>query len=116
VSPRLVYRPLRWRPSDVDYLTAGETLTLCDTIPALDGPRGYHGTLIGRYAYVRNEAGMTTTAGLDEIIWTCDHELLAALSTMVTREVDARCRDCGALVRIGCEDRPTGYVDGERAA
>jgi hypothetical protein len=112
VSPRLVYRPLRWRPSDI-AVTAGDTVTLCDTIPRLDGVQGDRGE---RYAYVRNADGMTTTAGLDEIIWTCDHELLAALSTMVTREVDARCRDCGALVRIGCEDRPVGYVDGERAA
>lgn len=113
MTPRLVYRPLRWRPSDTDYLTAGETLTLCDTIPRLDGVQGDRED---RYAYVRNDAGQTTTAGLDEIVWTCDHELLAALSTMVTREVDARCRDCGALVRIGCEDRPVGYVDGEKAA
>jgi hypothetical protein len=113
MSPRLVYRPLRWRPSDVDYLTAGEPLTLCDTIPRLDGVQGDRGD---RYAYVRNDAGQIAAAGLDEIVWTCDHELLAALSTMVTREVDARCRDCGALVRIGCEDRPVGYVDGEKAA
>jgi hypothetical protein len=25
-----------------------------------------------RYAYVRNDAGQIVTAGLDEIIWTCD--------------------------------------------
>jgi hypothetical protein len=113
VSPRLVYRPLRWRPSDVDYLTAGETLTLCDTIPRLDGVQGDRHA---PYVYVRNECGSVIAAYLDEIIWTCDHELLAQASTCVLAEVDARCRDCGAPVRIGCEDRPTGYVDGEKAA
>jgi hypothetical protein len=113
MSPRLVYRPLRWRPSDVDYLTAGDTVTLCDTIPRLDGVQGDRED---RYAYVRNEDGQTATAGLDEIVWTCDHELLSHASTCVLAEVDAHCPDCGSLVRIGCEDRPVGYVDGEKAA
>jgi hypothetical protein len=112
VSPRLVYRPLRWHPSGI-AVTAGDTVTLCDTIPRLDGVQGDRGD---RYAYVRNDAGQIVTAGLDEIVWTCDHELLAEASTCVLAEVDARCRDCGALVRIGCEDRPVGYVDGEKAA
>jgi hypothetical protein len=111
MSPRLVYRPLRWHPTDTAYVFPEDTVTLCDDVPSIHGVRGKRSEV-----YVEGEDGRGMAVGRDEIVWTCDHELLAALSTMVTREVDARCRDCGALVRIGCEDRPVGYVDGEKAA
>ena len=111
MSPRLVYRPLRWHPTDTTTLIAGQTITLCDDVPSIHGVRGKRPDV-----YVEGEDGRAMAAGRDEIIWTCDHELLAALSTMVTREVDAHCPDCRALVRIGCTETPVGYVDGEKVA
>ena len=94
------YRPLSRR------LIVGETVRFLDNIPRVDGVQHYPaGPCRARLGHVWLGAadGRIGQADLGDVLvqWTCNHELLAALSPLCEYEVDARCSDCGSLVRMG---------------